>query len=58
MCHVVTAIAIFFVQGGGLVGASGDDDQITGVPLAIFKLSPGITATSHGIACAEAAGES
>lgn len=38
-------------------GVVGDEDGATSLPLPIFKLTPGITSTSHGIACAQIAGE-
>lgn len=34
------------------------DLTTTGSPIPLFKLTPGVTASSHGIACAEVSGES
>lgn len=46
-------------QGHGL-GEQDDgdsnDDWAAAPPVPLFKLTPGITSTSHGIACAEVAG--
>lgn len=46
----------------GESGTMGIDDNetdltTTGSPIPLFKLTPGMTASSHGIACAEVAGE-
>lgn len=47
-------------QGGDAgmdIGGNETDLTTTGSPIPLFKLTPGMTSSSHGIACAEAAGE-
>ena len=45
-------------KDGGM-GIDGNERDLTtsGSPIPLFKLTPGVTASSHGIACAEVAGE-
>ncbi|CAM9138091.1 unnamed protein product, partial [Laminaria digitata] len=47
------------LQESQAIGLDGNqmDSTTTGSPIPLFKLTPGMTASSHGIACAEVAGE-